>query len=143
MRLMTFGVTVVGTLAFASAARAIPSCVSTFNYTGAETTCMVPASGVYDVTAYGGQGGEGNGGLGGLGAEIGGDLNLTAGSILTILVGGVGGTGIGLLPNGGGGTFVVTAQVRWFSSCGLEFGDQAAWLAGQRLQDVPALLPRR
>ncbi len=87
----------------APAAQALPV---TFAYSGAEVTWTVPTTGLYDIVAFGAQGGGFNSVLpGGLGAEIGGDVALTAGTTLTILVGGKGGTGAE--PGGGGGSFVV------------------------------------
>ena len=79
-----------------------------FNYTGAEQiqTFLAPATGVYDVTAYGAEGG---GIYGGLGAEIGGAVTLSAGTSLIILVGGGGADGGGIANGGGGGgSFVVS-----------------------------------
>ncbi|GAB0120086.1 hypothetical protein [Acidisoma sp. 7E03] len=83
-----------------------------FSYTGKIVSWTVPATGAYQILAYGGQGGKG----GGLGAEIGGTFTLQAGQALTILVGNeadpadlvrryafAGG-------GGGGGTFVIGAQ---------------------------------
>jgi hypothetical protein len=84
---------------------------TTFNYTGAIVqTYTVTVTGTYDITAYGAQGGQGgnpNGGSGGLGAEIGGELFLTQGEVLQIVVGGAGGFGGGGGGGGGGGTFVI------------------------------------
>ena len=90
---------------------------TTFNYTGRTVTWTVPATGLYDITAYGAQGGEGGGrGItatpGGKGAEIGGDVMLTQGEVLSIAVGGQGGgfrlqNYLGEGGGGGGGSFVV------------------------------------
>ena len=77
--------------------------MTTFNETGGIVTYTVPTTGIYDIVAYGAQGG---GGAGGLGAEIGGDVSLTAGEVLTIAVGGQGGT-YNRGYSGGGGSFVV------------------------------------
>jgi len=88
-------------------------------YTGGKQTFTVQQDGLYRVAATGGSGGESNGLIGfdmpgGLGATIGGDVRLTAGTVLNIFVGGMGenaqrrnsfgqwGGG-----GGGGGTFVV------------------------------------
>ena len=65
---------------------------ASFTYTGSLKTWTVQTSGLYDITAYGAQGGDGGGfsnSVGGLGAKIGGDISLTAGETLNILVGGV------------------------------------------------------
>jgi hypothetical protein len=87
-----------------------------FDYNGGVQTFDVGQTGVYDITAYGGQGGAAGGFAGGgLGGEIGGDVTLAAGQVLTILVGQQDGDG-GFNPfsplsggggGGGGGTFVV------------------------------------
>lgn len=81
-----------------------------FNYSGSITQYDVTTSGIYDITAFGAQGGNGNGngfGSGGAGAEIGGDISLTSGQILQILVGGMGGeVKGGGWGGGGGGSFV-------------------------------------
>ena len=58
---------------------------------------VVPASGDYVITAYGAQGDSG-----GTGAVMSGDFSLTAGDVLTILVGQSGSSA-----GGGGGSFVV------------------------------------
>ena len=80
--------------------------MATYTYTGKIVTFTAPATGVYDLVAYGAQGG---GAGGGLGAEIGGDLTLTAGETLQIAVGGVGAadTFAADAGAGGGGSFVV------------------------------------
>ncbi len=82
-----------------------------FTYDGtASQTFTAPASGTYDITAAGAQGGPGDYYLnfsapsGGLGATVGGDVYLTADTILDIVVGGQGGIGFG--GGGGGGSFV-------------------------------------
>ena len=82
-----------------------------YDYTGVLQTFTAPVTGPYDITAFGAQGGAtricGPGGCqiiqnGGQGAEIGGDVHLTAGETLTLLVGGSGNGG-----GGGGGSYVV------------------------------------
>jgi hypothetical protein len=90
------------------AARAVPF---DFTYTGSVITFTVPATGTYQILAFGAQGGSGTFcgatcfiGSGGRGAEIGGDFSLTAGENLQIAVGGAGLQGTG---GGGGGAFVV------------------------------------
>lgn len=85
-----------------------------FSYTGSLQTYTVTTTGTYSFTVYGAAGGPGftsTGGFiaGGYGTEVTGDITLTAGTVLDIVVGGVGGLGI---PNqnygggGGGGSFV-------------------------------------
>jgi hypothetical protein len=78
-----------------------------FNNTGGFQTWTVPATGLYNITAFGAQGGFGDVGGGGLGAEIGGEFSLSSGQVLTIAVGGAG-TGGGFGGGGGGGSFVVS-----------------------------------
>jgi PEP-CTERM motif len=66
-------------------------------------TFTAPLTGVYDILAFGAQGGV-SAGDGGLGAEVGGDFRLTAGEVLSIVVGNEGG------PEGGGGaTLLLTS----------------------------------
>jgi VCBS repeat-containing protein len=83
---------------------------TTFNYTGSIVTYTVPATGLYDITAFGAQGGDfqavAEGATGGLGAEVGGDVMLTQGETLDIAVGGAGQVTIST-GGGGGGSFVV------------------------------------
>jgi hypothetical protein len=83
----------------------------TFNYTGSLQTFVVPTTGVYDITAFGAVGGNGAGGTGGSGAEIGGLVDLYAGTTLTILVGGIGATNNRAV-GGGGGSFVALGPLR-------------------------------
>ena len=85
------------------------------------TSFTVVNSGVYDILAGGAQGGSayanpstngGTAGTGGNGGVEGGDLSLTAGETLSILIGGSGGTptgqgNVGTSGGGGGGSFVV------------------------------------
>jgi hypothetical protein len=93
----------LGLAASSAVARATPF---DFTYSGSLVDFTVPATGTYQVLAFGAQGGSfvsGNiFGPGGLGAEIGGDFGLTAGEILQIAVGGAGSS-----TGGGGGSFVV------------------------------------
>jgi hypothetical protein len=96
----------LGLTASGLAARATPI---DFTYTGSLVDFTVPATGTYQIIAFGAQGGNvtstfnGSIGAGGLGAEIGGNFTLTAGEDLQIAVGGAGGDSGG----GGGGSFVV------------------------------------
>jgi hypothetical protein len=114
-------------LAFATSEPAAHAQRVTFTYTGKVATWTVPATALYQITAYGAQGANSNApsatkpppavgeiGPGGLGAEIGGNFTLTAGEQLQIAVGGAGipATGAGGTPAlgagaGGGGSFVV------------------------------------
>lgn len=85
---------------------------TTFNYTGAIQTWIVPTSGLYTIVATGANGGSSTFGpsIGGRGAVASGDLYFAAGTSLSILVGSRGvnasffGSGAG---GGGGGSFVV------------------------------------
>ena len=78
--------------------------------TGTIQTWTVPTTGTYTIDAYGAQGGSGTTYTGGLGARIKGDVALTAGAVLKILVGQQGGTNASYKAGGGGGgTFVTTS----------------------------------
>jgi hypothetical protein len=104
-RLLLAGTAFLGWAASGSVACAAPF---GFTYTGSPVDFTVPATGTYQILAFGAQGGEvvslsGGIGVGGRGAEIGGNLALTVGEVLTIAVGGAGGNNGG----GGGGSFVV------------------------------------
>jgi hypothetical protein len=69
----------------------------------------VPEIGIYDILAFGGSGGESGGG-GGLGAEIAGDFRLTAGEVLSVVIGANGGGPFPCcFPGNGGGTLVLTS----------------------------------
>ena len=90
-----------------------------YDYTGGLQSFTAPVTGTYDITAFGAAGGAtlicGPGGCqiiqnGGQGAEIGGDVHLTAGETLTLLVGGQGHQGYGAGGGGGGSFVVVTAS---------------------------------
>lgn len=75
-----------------------------FIYTGSMATYTVPTTGTYEIFAAGAQGGYGRGsGSGGYGAILMGDINLSAGTVLDIVVGGQGGSGFSDLGAGGGG----------------------------------------
>lgn len=94
------------------AAPAINAAPIIFNYTGGFVTYTIPVAGTYDIVAYGAQGGisdtRGSGSYGG--AEIGGDVLLTLGEVLSIAVGGQGGNavvGSSGGGGGGGGSFVI------------------------------------
>jgi hypothetical protein len=112
-----FGAALVGAMAFGATRQANASVIT---YSGVETSFTVASSGVYEISAFGAQGGSGTVGgnqvpssSGGLGAEVDGFFNLTAGDVLTILVGGAGANGslasnhnLGAGGGGGGGSFV-------------------------------------
>lgn len=75
----------------------------TITYSGIIATYTIQTTGTYDITAFGAQGGSsGPDNVGGDGAEIGGDFTLTAGTVLTVVVGGE-----GTSSGGGGGSFVI------------------------------------
>jgi hypothetical protein len=80
-----------------------------FNYTGAIVQFVVPATGTYDIAAFGAEGGSGAGNAGGDGGEAAGVFTLTAGEILEIAVGGAGANGSSPkgAGGGGGGSFVI------------------------------------
>jgi hypothetical protein len=98
------GIAFLGFASSVSAAHAMPF---DFTYSGGLVDFSVPATGDYQILAFGAQGGSATSGsligVGGLGAQIGGDFRLTVGEILQIAVGGAGGDNGG----GGGGSFVV------------------------------------
>ena len=84
-----------------------------FAFTGTIVNWSAPSAGLYEITAWGAQGGAGpSGAAGGLGAEVGGQVTLTLGETLSILVGGAGDAGVGdgvFDPGGGGGgSYVVS-----------------------------------
>jgi hypothetical protein len=80
---------------------------SYFNATSGIISLTVPATGTYRFEVWGARGGNGasNNYLGGYGARMRGDFSLTAGSVIKMLVGQMGGASYG---GGGGGTFVAT-----------------------------------
>jgi PEP-CTERM motif len=75
----------------------------TFSYTGSVQTYTVVTTGTYEIDSAGAQGGGGTQSSGGLGALISGDVVLTAGTQLEIVVGGVGRNGAPTAAGGGGG----------------------------------------
>ncbi|MBI3510178.1 MAG: T9SS type A sorting domain-containing protein [Bacteroidetes bacterium] len=72
----------------------------------------VPATGNYTIEGYGAQGGNGTGFslIGGRGAYIKGTFNLTAGTVLNIVVGQIG-ADASSGSSGGGGTFIYTGAI--------------------------------
>ena len=70
-------------------------------------TWTVPYTATYTIEVWGAQGGTHNFGAGGLGAHVLGDFELTAGEVLTILVGQKGSDGTAYNVGGGGGSYVV------------------------------------
>ncbi len=80
-----------------------------FSYTGGIVQFVVPTTGQYSITAFGGQGGSGDGNGGGDGGEAQAVFTLTAGETLEIAVGGAGGNGSSPkgAGGGGGGSFVI------------------------------------
>ena len=65
----------------------------------------VPSTALYKIEAYGAQGGSDAGATGGLGAKISGELTLTAGTVIKIIVG-----QLGDASGGGGGSFVALSD---------------------------------
>ncbi len=98
--------TLAGAALVAASVASTGANAATFDYTGAVVSYTVPTSGLYDVTAAGGQGGDGGQipVMGGAGATISGDIFLTAGARLDVVVGGQGLPGDG--GGGGGGSFI-------------------------------------
>ena len=85
-----------------------------FDYTGRVVDYVIPTTGTYYITAYGAAGGGSENDIGGLGAIIGGNIALTAGTTLEIVVGGMGSTGNfdgTWAGGGGGGSFVFTSSI--------------------------------
>lgn len=81
----------------------------TVGYSGSFTTYTIPTTGNYYILAAGAAGGPAAGGDGGSGTLIEGYATLAAGTVLDIVVGGMGSTGdFGTIwgGGGGGGTFV-------------------------------------
>jgi hypothetical protein len=67
----------------------------TFSYTGSLQQYTIPTTATYSFTVAGAQGGDATpSGVGGLGTILSGDVLLTAGSVLDIVVGGMGGQGL-------------------------------------------------
>jgi hypothetical protein len=89
-----------------------PASATTISFTGTIIDFTVPTSGLYDIAASGGQGGPGYHVSGAQGASAGGDVFLASGTMLQIVVGGMGGAGNGgnggvvYGGGGGGGSFV-------------------------------------
>ncbi len=77
--------------------------ITTFKYTGAIEQFTADTTGTYHIELAGAAGGEVGALQGGRGAIVGGDIELTAGQILAIVVGGGGGGGGGYGGGGGGG----------------------------------------
>lgn len=82
-----------------------------FTYTGAIATWTAPTTGAYTILAFGAQGGDSMFAVdpsvhGGYGAEIGGDIFLTAGTVLNVVVGGAGRDFGEAAPGGGGGSWI-------------------------------------
>jgi CSLREA domain-containing protein len=86
--------------------------LTTLAYTGTIQTYTVPATGIYELSIGGAQGGDTSNGpqqaeTGGAGAALSGDVSLTAGSVLQVVVGGEGtSNAFGVGGGGGGGSFV-------------------------------------
>ena len=83
---------------------------NTFNFTGTIETDIVATTGTYHIAVFGAQGGKGYGSFsGGLGADIEGDVVLTQGETIEIVVGGAGTSGASSSAGGGGGGSFVLA----------------------------------
>ena len=79
-----------------------------FAYTGAIETCTVSQAGLYGVTAVGGGGGYGSNNYIGMGATSSGDIFLSSGEVINIIVGqsGLYENNNAVVFTGGGGSFV-------------------------------------
>ncbi len=85
-----------------------PNATKTFGYTGKIETLTIATSGYYNIEADGAQGGGAfTLGRGGLGAMASGDVYLSAGAQLEVVVGGKGGDSSFGAGGGGGGSFVI------------------------------------
>ena len=91
------------------------------NYTGTDLDGLVtigggiqnwtvPSTGTYNIETFGASGGDGTTADPGYGAKIKGEFQLTAGTVLSILVGQKGVTNGGEAGGGGGGTFIWFAE---------------------------------
>src|SRR5579859_3390876 len=102
MKLSTLGAASALALAFAGHAEA----TTLFDFTGSVQSWTVPTTGLYQVDLWGARGGAWAGplaGPGGSGAQVGGQIELGAGTTYSIVVGGVGSGGGGDTAAGGGG----------------------------------------
>jgi hypothetical protein len=79
----------------------------TYGYRGASQSITISTTGTYDLTAYGAAGGDGAHTSPGDGAEVSADFVLQAGTVLELIVGGVGGQNPGGGGGGGGGSFII------------------------------------
>ena len=77
-----------------------------FVYTGGFQSFLIPDTATYQFNVAGAGGGGNSGYLGGYGATISGNINLTAGTLINIVIGGVGSP----RGAGGGGTFIYIDQ---------------------------------
>lgn len=89
---------------------------TTFSYDGVVQTYTIPTTGLYDLTVEGAQGGASRYASGGTGAEVSGQVDLTKGTLLEIVVGEQG-TGSSSPNNvlgggGGGGSFVYVSGAK-------------------------------
>ncbi len=104
--------------------------MSAFTYTGAIQTYTVPLTGIYEITAAGAEGGQAASrgfGPGGSGAVLSGQVMLTSGTTLDVVVGGQGGSGE-YSGGGGGGSFVyVPGAAQPLVAAG---GGGGAWASG-------------
>ena len=88
----------------------VASGTNTFNFTGTIVTDVVATAGTYHIAVFGAQGGTGySTHPGGLGADIEGDVVLTQGETIEIVVGGAGTSGASSSGGGGGGGSFVLA----------------------------------
>jgi Glycine rich protein len=126
-----------GASALAILACAAEANAETFDFTGAAQTFTALVTGEYAVELLGASGGSTAtfNQSGGLGAEVSGDVFLTQGEVLTLFVGGQGGSG-DLAGGGGGGSFVfngtnVLAVAGGGGGAGFDMGPGGPGLAGR------------
>jgi hypothetical protein len=85
--------------------------MTTFSYDGTvKQYYTIPTSGTYEITVDGAQGGGDSGNSGGEGAVITGEVFLSAGTVVEILVGGAGGNAAGSIGGAGGGASYVVVM---------------------------------
>jgi len=100
---------VVGAVVLALAATSVQAIPLTFNFSGAVQTGAISATGLYRITVGGARGGasnftsSGSRVAGGIGALVTGEVELNAGDVFSVLVGGDGGAAEGGFIAGGGG----------------------------------------
>jgi hypothetical protein len=125
-------------LAILAGAAEANAATTVFNFTGGLQTFIAPVTGVYEIDAFGASGGGNHHVPGGLGAEVSGDVLLTQGDNLTILVGGRGSANVGDSGGGGGGSFIFYESAGLLAAVG-GGGGGAGYGGGARAPGGPGL----